>query len=295
MLQQTQVGTVLPYYERWLQCFPSVEALAQADEQQVLSLWQGLGYYRRCRLFLAGARHVLAQGWPANMEEWLQVPGVGRYTACALASICLNESVPVVDGNVERVYARVTGCASARPALTNEAFNWGRKAISTGDPGEWNQAMMELGAIVCRPRSPSCHSCPLHKDCVAFTTGRVHELPVPKPRRNKRQLSGEVVVPLHMGRFGVKQIPKGQWSEGLWEFPSTAEAKGERYPVGQVRHTITNHELTLDVTVLWVAEPESELKWLTQEALTELPMPSLQRKVLRLALEKAPVSPARES
>jgi len=284
MLQQTQVATVLPYYERWIERFPTLEVFASSDEQTALSLWQGLGYYRRCKLFLQGARHVVSFGWPSSAEEWMKVPGVGRYTACAIASICLGEASPVVDGNVERVFARLTACADGRPVLTERAYKWGLEQISRKQPAQWNQAIMELGATICKPRNPDCGACPLRSSCKAYRLKRVEEFPAKKARAATRSVSADVLVPFHRGKFGVRQIEEGRWSEGLWEFPSSDMA-GERCPLGRLRHTVTRHEVSLDVSLLRCAERAKDLRWVTVEELEEIPMPSPQRKALRLARE----------
>jgi A/G-specific adenine glycosylase len=295
MLQQTQVATVIPYWHRWMERFPTVEALAAAEEQDVLSLWQGLGYYRRCRFLLAGARWVCEHGMPSTAEAWLSVPGVGRYTAGAIASIANGARVPVVDGNVERVYARLTGDASADRALHEAAWTWAKKNLDRERPGDWNQALMELGATVCKPVAPSCDVCPLIDRCVARQSWRVEELPTKAALVKIIRLRQIVWAPICDGRFGLRQIPAGQWWDGMWEFPRVPadgsvepvelrRMVGEGWPesVGTIRHSVTNHRIAIDVYRVRCEVASSALAWFTREELTELPLPAPQRRVLKL-------------
>ncbi len=294
MLQQTQVATALPYYERFLARFPSLESLASADEAEVLSLWQGLGYYRRCRNLLAGARFVLEHGMPSSFENWLKVPGVGQYTAAALASICTGQAVGVVDGNVERVFARFAICSGVGTALHRAAWQWAQEHVDPKHPGDWNQAVMELGARVCRPRTPLCASCPISAACQAYVDGNPERFPVRPPKRDSVELVRELWIPICSGRVGVRQIPAGEWSEGMWEFPwvnSDADASadlaklvgvGQVTAFGEVRHTITHHRLRIRVSLCQVKRRTRGLKWVEVSELASLPMPSSMRKAWKL-------------
>lgn len=280
MLQQTQVATVIPYFERWMARFPTVEILARAEDQDVLSVWQGLGYYRRCRLLLAGARWVAENGFPSGASDWLGVPGVGRYTAAAISSIALGEPVAVVDGNVERVFARLTGCASAGSGLTKAAWEWAPLQVPADRPGDWNQAMMELGATVCRPRDPVCPLCPLSDSCVAFRDGRQAELPVAAPKVSTIGLHRNALVVVWNGQFGLEQIPGGEWWEGMWRFPMAIGVS----VIGTVKHVVTNHKITMDVYLEELDAPREDLRWFTPDELKHLPMPAPQRRALKLAI-----------
>lgn len=299
MLQQTQVVTVVPYWHRWMAVFPTVADLACADEQDVLSAWQGLGYYRRCRLLLDGARWVSEHGMPTTAEEWLQVPGVGKYTAAAIASIAFDCPVSVVDGNVERVYARLTGDASAGKELNSAAWIWAGRNLYAKRPGDWNQALMELGATVCSPMSPKCHACPLAEQCVAFQSWRVGDLPAKPPKVKIVKLRHSVWVPVHADCFGVRQIPPGQWWEGMWEFPRVAadgsiespalrDIVGSGWPesAGKFTHSVTHHRITVEVSFVHCEAPAQGLRWVSREELATLPMPASQRKALRLVLRQ---------
>ena len=293
MAQQTQVGTVIPYWERWLARFPTVEALAAADEADVLGQWQGLGYYRRARLFLAGARWVAANGMPKTAQGWRQVPGVGAYTAGAIASIAFGDPAPLVDGNVERVYARLTDDASADAALHRNAWAWASRELHEPRPGDWNQALMELGATVCTPKSPACERCPLSSRCLAFERGTQAARPAPAKRAATKELRFAVWVPVFESTYGMRQIPAGEWWEGMWEFPRApldAEAsleglvgEGWRQEAGVVRHGVTHHRIENRVSLVRCEARSPALEWFGEDELAALPIPTPQRRALALA------------
>jgi A/G-specific adenine glycosylase len=183
MLQQTRVETVVPYYLRWMKRFPDPETLAAADEEEVLRMWQGLGYYSRARNLLKAVREVVTLHGgelPRERAELEGLPGVGPYTAGALASIAFGEPEPAVDGNVRRVLARLMDEPAPTPGTLER---WARGLVDPHRPGDFNQALMELGAMVCTPRSPSCRRCPVSSHCEALARGTVEERPAPKLRR----------------------------------------------------------------------------------------------------------------
>jgi A/G-specific adenine glycosylase len=292
MLQQTTVAAVIPYYNRWMDRFPTVDALAEADEDVVLSLWQGLGYYRRARLLLAGARRAAESGLPRDAEGWRGLPGVGAYTAGAICSIALGLPEPLVDGNVERVYARVTGDATPPPALSRLAWEWAARELDRESPGDYNQALMELGATVCTPKNPRCFQCPCALVCTANQQGCQDTLPAKKPRVEMTSLTHYTRGIRCQGRWGFRQIPPGEWWEGLWEMPrGTPESLEDwlgSHPAqlaGTLRHTVTHHRISLHVD--WIESPEEPpgLTFLPLEDVGDLAMPSPQRKALRMILE----------
>ena len=296
MLQQTQVATVAAYFERWMARFPTVGDLAAEDEETALSLWQGLGYYRRCRLLLKGARWVSQNGMPNDAEGWRRVPGVGPYTAGAISSIAFGEAVPAVDGNVERVFARLAGCRESGPKLKSSAWKWACRNLHRDRPGDWNQALMELGAVVCTPRGPSCSVCPLADRCEALQTRQVEELPVRRPRDPVVHLRHVVWVPVHQRLFGVRQVAAGSWWQGMWEFPRVTEAEGVESleellglanleVLGVVQHSVTHHRIVIATSLAHCEEATANLRWLSPAELESLPMPAPQRKILRMALE----------
>jgi A/G-specific adenine glycosylase len=230
MLQQTRVDTVIPYYERFLSRWPTVSALADAPIDDVLAAWSGLGYYRRARMLHAAARSIAdVRAFPPDAESLARVKGIGRYTAGAVASIAYGEAAPLVDGNVARVFARLFAIDEDVRSTKGIARLWAlaESLVNGGDPGAWNQALMELGATVCTPRAPRCLLCPVQTMCRARALGKEHELPrvkaKPKPRVQKRwalvATRGESVL---LGqrradlRFG-----------GLWEPPTLDALENE--------------------------------------------------------------------
>ena len=233
MMQQTTYAAVLPYYERFLKKFPSVERLAAADESEVLKAWEGLGYYARARNLLKAARLMagkrrLAASWPSTSAEWAQIPGVGPYTAAALSSVLSGERVPVVDGNVARVFSRVWKLGddfSKLPARAKLAERLQPEIEKCRVPGDFNQAMMELGALVCTPKSPDCARCPLAQACASRQDGTQEEYPV---KAKKKELPvrkvTSVIVRDAKGRILLVQNREGGLLKGLWELPTVEPA-----------------------------------------------------------------------
>lgn len=295
MLQQTQVATALPYYERWMARFPTLESLATATEQDVLSIWQGLGYYRRAKLLRKGAQYVIDHGLPSTVEGWKKVPGIGAYSAAAIGSIALGLPAAAVDGNVERVFARFTANASSGAELLNSARAWSQAEIPERSSADWNQALMELGATVCTPRGPKCDECPLQDSCVARQTWTVDRYPAGVEAPATVAEVHTVWVPYRDGRFGLRQIPDGKWWSGMWEFPRVRagdEAHLSQWlgspwleSLGSVRHQVTQHKLLIEASLVRCDNEIETVHWYRLEALKELPMPTPQRKVLRMALQ----------
>jgi A/G-specific adenine glycosylase len=192
MLQQTRMEVVLPYFERFLARFPSLDALANATDDEVMAAWSGLGYYRRAKMLRAGAAYVVSHGRaiPNDVDALMQIPGIGRYTAGAIASIAFNEKAPIVDGNVARVLSRVF-------ALDGDAWPHATALVEEAkSPRDLNQGLMELGALICKPRNPTCLLCPLHELCVARNTGSIDDFPRAKPKKETRALR----IPLYLVR-----------------------------------------------------------------------------------------------
>jgi len=230
MLQQTRVETVLPYYGRWVERFPTVEALAEAKEDEVLKLWEGLGYYSRARRLHEGAR-VLKERYsgelPGNNEELRELPGIGDYTAGAIASIAFGEAVPAVDGNVKRVLSRLYDLPAPAPV---ELKRIAGGLVDSDRPGDFNQALMELGALVCLPRSPRCGECPIRTQCLALERGTVPDRPAPKAKKPVPEVDLVVLVAVARGSDGEKKLllrkrPGSGLLAGMWEFPGV-EATG---------------------------------------------------------------------
>ncbi len=225
MLQQTRVEAVIPYFNRFLVRFPDVESLAAAAPADVLKLWEGLGYYSRARNLHKAAQLVVQQyggRLPDNYDELLTLPGLGPYAAAAVASIAFGEAVPVVDGNVLRVMTRFWGIADdirKAPVKKDIAARLTKPIADSGDPSSFNQGMMELGAMICKPKSPKCLPCPLRDDCVALAQGRVEELPVKGKPGAVPHHDLTVAIVEKNGKYLLQQRPADGMLGGMWEWP----------------------------------------------------------------------------
>jgi A/G-specific adenine glycosylase len=270
MLQQTQVETALPYFERFVREFPSVQALARADEERVLKLWAGLGYYRRAKNLMAAARIVSEQHGdrvPSDYDALIELPGVGQYMAGAILSIAFNKPYPVVDGNVRRVLSRIYGWTEENPKGLWEAA---ARLANEAEPRLVNQALMELGATVCSFKSPRCLICPVQASCVASKTGMQDKIPPVKKRPATVHVHLFAVVCRKRDRYLMKD------AEGMWEFPMLPELPpGTFMKLGSCRHTITHHRL--DVSVYEGPIKQNGYVWKDPES---IPISSLTRKIL---------------
>jgi A/G-specific adenine glycosylase len=257
MLQQTQVATVIPYFELWMARFPTVRALAAAREEEVLHAWQGLGYYSRARNLLRGARIVVEKHEgrvPDRLEDLLALPGVGLYTAGAIASIAYNRPAPIVDGNVIRVVSRLFALRGnpLRSPLKRQLWELAEALIPEGQARDFNPALMELGATVCSPHNPRCAHCPLSEACEANRLGMQEELPNTAPRPK--------VTPVHMvagvvwrgGRvlLAQRRNDESRWA-GMWQFPNVEVRQGET-PAEAVRRAVSE-AVGIDVAPSWRA------------------------------------------
>ncbi len=231
MLQQTRVDTVIPYYHSFLNAYPTIRDLAAADEADVLKRWQGLGYYSRARNLQRAAQTVVREHGgevPSSPEAFAALPGVGPYTTGAVMSIAFDQPVPAVDGNVLRVMSRylaidrpITDPAVKR-RITDETAAW----LTEVPPSELTQALMELGALVCVPRDPNCAACPLQPGCAAFAAGRTKELPVKKPKVQRRRVTVVALWCDHEGRILLEQRPRDGLLADMWQLPSIEIAEG---------------------------------------------------------------------
>ncbi len=284
MLQQTQVSVVIPYYERWMARFPSVGSLALASEDEVLQLWQGLGYYRRAKSLLEGARYVVTEGFPTDVSDWRKVPGVGAYTAGAISSISQNNPVPLVDGNVERVFARLVGNYASGPELTTHAWEWATDNLCADAPGDWNQALMELGATVCTPRDPSCSGCPLNLDCKAFLKGLVSELPQAAEKAAIKRLNQTFWILLVGDSVHLTKPTEGGWWSGMNILPTSDSPPCEGWveDLGRFTFTVTNHRITAEVKLIRLGSRLDEFDLISLSQISERAIPAPHRKALRL-------------
>ena len=277
MLQQTRVAAVLDHYARWMQRFPTVQDLAKAREQSVLAMWSGLGYYHRARRLHQAAKVIVRERngeFPHTAQGWRELPGIGRYTAAAIASIAFGEPVAVVDGNVERVLDRMFGPSDDREG------NWQRAEalLDRPRPGDFNQAMMELGATICTPRAPHCLICPLNRWCQS----RGAEVTKPQAARKRKQLhyalaskSGSVLL--------VQRAPDAKRMAGMWELPELIAEPGAE-PLARFRHSITDtdYEVAVHPTPDAVIQTfNDKARWFGRKQWEKLALTGLTRKVLR--------------
>ena len=269
MLQQTQVKTVLPRYQEFLEQFPDIATLASVSEETVCEAWAGLGYYRRARNLRKGAQYVVEHFggvMPRTAKELQTLPGVGRYTAGAIASIAFGEEAPLVDGNVVRFFARLFGLPGDKESTALKKRLWVLvEELVIGEyPGDLNQALMEQGATVCTPSSPDCRTCAVSHHCVGYHEGEPEKYPAPSPKKARKKL--HVAFGWHSTRTGLWLEQRGMdglWP-GLWELPS-AEAKdqaeavkllgrrvalGDAVPLAEIRHQLTHRDVTATVYAL---------------------------------------------
>jgi A/G-specific adenine glycosylase len=294
MLQQTRVAAVLEHYRIFLERFPSIEALASASEADVLAAWSGLGYYRRARRLRQCAQQIVEQykgSFPQNSEALLPLPGIGRYTAAAIASIVFGEPVAVVDGNVERVLRRLIGGT----LTTRQVWEHAQAFLDRSRPGDFNQAMMELGATVCVPREPRCLACPARKWCVT----RGVEVRRAKPAVHQQKKAVWCALDWREGNGGgngkvrlVQRPRKAALMAGMWELPqSSAPPRTSRTaaPWRKFRHTITVTSYTVHVLrnkqIGNLLLPDDRFaakgKWIGLDRIQQLPITGLTRKILK--------------
>ena len=286
MLQQTRVAAVIPYYERFLNRFPDVQALAIANEQELLAAWAGLGYYSRARNIQKAAKQILELGeFPRDYPTLRSLAGVGDYTAAAIASIAFDLPHAVLDGNVIRVLSRFTAESGnvdstvVRTRLRAVADS----LLDPQQPGEFNQGLMELGATVCLPREPQCSQCPLATDCAAVRTGRQRELPVKSTRPNPVDVEIQLLLIEKAGMVLAWQRPTdSRRLAGFWELPEPSQLPRARLDarIGGFRHTIVNTNYSYDVFRAFLMRAPTKFQWLSRDKLHEFPLSTAAKKAL---------------
>lgn len=315
MLQQTRVETVIPYFERWMQRFPSIEALASASLQQVLKAWEGLGYYGRARNLHKAARVVMQDydgQLPRETSQLRQLPGIGRYSAAAIASMAFDQNEPTLDGNIRRVLARYFNVAEDARSSEGERRLWklAGEHLPEGHAGEYNQALMDLGASVCTPKKPDCANCPLENACQARSLGIQEERPVLVP---KAAIPHHVVTAAVIRRDDKVLItcrPEQGLLGGLWEFPGGKQQEGEDLPdclrreireelgveievgqpIGVFKHGYTHFRVTLYAfqCSLRGGEPQpiqaTDLRWVLPDEMSQFPMGKIDRQISQTLL-----------
>jgi A/G-specific adenine glycosylase len=304
MLQQTRVETVIPYFERWMARFPTVKALAAAEEQDVLNAWEGLGYYSRARNLHKAAKLIVDQHGgelPRDPEALRKLPGIGRYTVGAIASMAFGLDEPTLDGNLRRVFARLFDVSEAADTPAGEKILWALAGehLPPGQAGDYNQALMDLGATICLPRNPRCLLCPLSELCQARINGRQEERPVLKPKKETPHYVQAAAVIVQERHVLLARRPSQGLLGGLWEFPNgrvegdPAQGLGPALEagyglkvqtgqaLGTVRHAYTHFRVTVHAYCCeGLSVPKKEnLEWVPLEKLDDYPMGKVDRQI----------------
>ncbi len=319
MLQQTRVETVIPYYQNWMMRFPTIKALAKASEQEVLSLWEGLGYYSRARNLHRAARQVMVEhsgNLPRNPKLLRRLPGVGDYTAAAIASLAFDLDVAALDGNIRRVLARlfdVTVVADS-PAGKKKLQSLADEHLPKGRAGDYNQALMDLGATICLPRNPDCGNCPVAKFCRAFANGTQEKRPVMKPKPEIPHVTVTAAVIQRGDEVLLAQRPSKGLLGGMWEFPGGKQESGESLSaclereireelgvgievgaeMGVFKHAYTHFRVTLhafscllDGDVPRAIEVQ-DVRWVKLGELEQYPMGKIDRQIAKILITNVP-------
>jgi len=310
MLQQTRVETVIPYFKKWMHLFPTVKVLAEASEQDVLNAWEGLGYYSRARNLHKASQIVNEQyngKLPRDLKELRKLPGIGRYTVGAIASIAFGMDEPTLDGNLRRVFARLFDVNEPADAPVGEKILWGlaREHLPKGGAGDYNQALMDLGAIICLPKNPRCLICPLMEICQSRANGTQEQRPVLKPKKEIPQVIHAAGVIVKNEKVLLAKRPSKGLLGGMWEFPNgqvdgdpaegveSALETGYRLKVqkgealGIVKHAYTHFRVMVHA---YRCEPVSisnneSLKWVKLKELDDYPMGKVDRQIARMLHE----------
>ena len=322
MLQQTTVAAVIPYFERFLAQFPTVMALAAADEQDVLCLWEGLGYYSRARNIHKTARIVaeeLGGQFPKDVDALQELPGIGRYTAGAIASFAFDSRAPIVEANTLRLYCRLTNDAGDPRSTAGQKRLWqfASDILPRKNVGDFNQALMELGGTLCGPKNPSCDDCPVKTCCGAAQSGTQHSVPRPKVRPKITAVTEASIAVRHRGRILLRQYAEGERWAGLWDFVrfelsrSAAKSSGIRLrsyleqgvsdsagisvevgeSITKMRHSVTRFRIRLlcypATLVNGTPDAEQQFKWVLLRDLADYPLSVTGRKLANLLLSES--------
>jgi A/G-specific adenine glycosylase len=310
MLQQTRVEAVIPYFERWMERFPNVSDLAAASEQDVLSAWEGLGYYGRARNLHRAAK-IVVEGYggelPRDLAALRKLPGIGRYTVGAIASMAFGLNVATLDGNLRRVFARLFDVAEPADSPAGEEILWAlaEKHLPKGRAGDYNQALMDLGATVCLPRNPTCRLCPVRELCKAFALGIQEQRPVLKAKPVVPHYTVTAAVLRRNGKVLLAKRPSKGLLGGMWEFPGGKVEDGETLEetlhreireelganirvsesFGVYRHAYTHFRITLHAFLCELSDGEphsieaAELAWVAPADLGDYPMGKVDRQI----------------
>jgi A/G-specific adenine glycosylase len=310
MLQQTRIETVIPYYQRWMRRLPTVFELASAPQQEILNLWEGLGYYSRARNIHKAAKILVRETngqLPQTVKELRKLPGIGRYTAAAIASIAFGLNEPALDGNIRRVLSRVFDIKEPAGSNLGEKVLWklAGENLPPGKAGDYNQAIMDLGSMICTPKSPDCPTCPVSELCQARILGIQEERPLPRPKRNIPHYTVTAAVFQKGGKVLIGQRPQNGLLGGMWEFPGGKQEPGEDLPTclrreiaeelgveiqvgesfGIYKHAYTHFRVTLHAFLCTLngdqplEKEHTELRWAVLSELEEFPMGKIDRQI----------------
>ncbi len=303
MLQQTQVDTVIPYYEKWLKRFPTLESLAKAPLSEVMKRWAGLGYYRRARMLHEAAKKLKVPGTlrpsryqvPSSVEELIKLPGIGRYTAGAISSIAFDQKSPIVDGNVIRILTRIFAISSdvSKPETLKKIWALAEEVLPDKKTGDFNQAMMELGATVCFPENPNCGACPVQSICKAHALKKETSFPVNRNKTKLEKIKTAALILRENGKILIQRQDKKERWGGLWMFPHWKDKKSmltevenwklELKPKMKIKHGFTKYIVTLEVfesRKFLVDQPiKKNHRWIKIDALSKFAMPSPHQKI----------------
>jgi A/G-specific adenine glycosylase len=316
MLQQTRIETVIPYYQKWMQALPTIADLASAAQRDVLNLWEGLGYYSRARNLHRAAQMVVEQydgKLPQDVKLLRKLPGIGRYTAAAIASIAFGLDEPALDGNIRRVLSRVFNLSEPLGSRQGEVKLWGLAGehLPPGEAGAYNQALMDLGATICTPKAPGCPHCPLEEICQARNLEIQDQRPVPKQKRKIPHHTVTAAVFVQGGRVMIAQRPQKGLLGGMWEFPGgklepgedlqtclrreICEELGVDIQVGELfgvyQHAYTHFRVTLHAFLCTLngSQPQAKeheaVRWVSLMELDEFPMGKIDRQIASQLIE----------
>jgi len=274
MLQQTRVAAVIPYYERFLKRFPTPASLARAPESELLTMWAGLGYYSRARNLQKAAQQITASAtFPKDYESILTLAGIGPYTAAAIASISFGLPHAVVDGNVKRVLARWTDNANV------DAQPLADRLLDPVDPARWNQAVMELGATICVPRTPHCPECPVRANCAAYRAGTQNDLPLKRAKPRPEQLERTLLIIRRNRSILLTPSPR---VKGFWDLPEHVPQSRAGAKLGEFRHTITHRHYRFTVKEATARTAPADSRWHAMNELAKIPLSTTAKKALRI-------------
>ena len=309
MLQQTQIQTVIPYFKEWISEYPTIKSVANADQELLLKLWEGLGYYSRCRNFHKATRIVMVKHGgivPDNWSELRALPGVGDYTAGAVLSIAYKKPYIAIDGNVKRVIARILGLKYLSNRNMSRIKNYLKKNILIDNPGNFNQAIMELGSLICSPKNPSCGSCPISIECKAFASGSSESYPIPIKKNIIPHYTIVAGLIWRKDKFYIQKRGNNGMLAGLWEFPGGKVRAGESLidalwreikeecgakpnilkKIGEIKHTYTHFSITFhgyhceesDISI----RCHQNSRWIKPSQINKFPFPKANHKLFSI-------------